>query len=319
MALSDLAVYSEFLYSTATEILRQKIEMFNAASRGTILLRNAAHLGDYSDEVMWAKVSGLVRRRNAYGSGAVAAKTLAQITDTMVKIAAGTPPVNMDPGMLRWIQKNPEEAAAITAKQLAPDMLADFLNTALGAAAVALENVGSTVVNDISGGTNAYPDFTELMETAMLFGDRSNEILAWVLHSTSMMRLYGNALANGQTLFSFGTVNVMQDGFGRVFLVTDSPSLVDSGEYRSLGLTASAIVVDQNNDYDDNFQSSNGDENILRTWQAEWSFNLGLKGYKWDKTNGGPSPSNAALLTGTNWDKYATDIKDTLGVLLRSD
>jgi hypothetical protein len=62
MALSDLAVFSEYVYSALSEVIAQQIDLFNAASRGTLILRTAAHQGDYSDEAIWAKISGLVRR-----------------------------------------------------------------------------------------------------------------------------------------------------------------------------------------------------------------------------------------------------------------
>ena len=79
MALSDLAVYSEYAYSSMTEVLRQKIDLFNTATGGVIQLRAAAHQGDYSDVAFFAKVSGLVRRRNSYGSGTVAEKKMAHL------------------------------------------------------------------------------------------------------------------------------------------------------------------------------------------------------------------------------------------------
>ena len=47
MALSDLAVFNEELYSTMTEVLAQQVDKFNAASRGVLVLlselANAAH------------------------------------------------------------------------------------------------------------------------------------------------------------------------------------------------------------------------------------------------------------------------------------
>ena len=38
----------------------------------------------------------------------------------------------------------------------------------------------------------------------------------------------------------------------------------------------------------------------------------------WDKANGSHSPTDAALFTSTNWDKYSTSIKDLAGVILKS-
>jgi hypothetical protein len=319
MALSDLSVFSEYVYSTLTEVVAQQVELFNAASNGAIILRSGAHEGDYSDIALWAKISGLVRRRNAYGSGAVAAKELEHLLDTMVKIAAGTPPVNMPPSMFTWIQRNEEEGGVVVGQQLAGDMLADMLNTAIMAYVAALTGEADVTHDYSATGT---VDLAVLNTGASKFGDRATEIRAWMLHSKVMFDIFGSALANTEALFNFGTVAVRQDGFGRPFIVTDSPSLVnatpDPDVYRTLGLVPAAIVVEANNDFDDNLETSNGDENIQRTYQAEWTYNLGIKGYSWDKATGGKSPNDAALATANNWDRYATSHKDTAGVLVLS-
>ncbi|WBF76772.1 hypothetical protein PSV3_00070 [Septimatrevirus PSV31] len=49
MALSDLAVYSEYAYSAFSETLRQQVDLFNAATGGAIMLQSAAHQADFSD------------------------------------------------------------------------------------------------------------------------------------------------------------------------------------------------------------------------------------------------------------------------------
>jgi hypothetical protein len=114
----------------------------------------------------------------------------------------------------------------------------------------------------------------------------------------------------------------MQDGFGRLMFMTDSPSLVnttpDPDTYNILGLVPGALMVEDNGDLFTNIETSNGEENIQRTMQSEFTYNVGVKGYSWDKTNGGASPAEAALGTGTNWDKVVSDNKDTAGVLITS-
>lgn len=322
MALSDLAVFSEYAYGSMTEVLGQQVELFNEASGGAIQLSASAHQGDYSDTAIFGKVANLVRRRNAYGSGAVTAVNIAHLTDTNVKVAAGTPPVNLDPGQFKWIQTNPEVAGAALGQQLAKDAMADMLNTAVGSARAAFGAVAA-VTHDISALTGGLelPKFTDLANAAAKFGDYANEIGTWVIHSNPMTRLYVNALTNAQMLFNYGTVNVVADPFGRRFVITDAPGLFVAGapnKYHTLGLVQGAITVGQNNDFTDNYQTINGDENIKRTYQAEWSFELGMKGYSWDKTNGGKSPNAAALATATNWDRYATSHKDLAGVVLIS-
>ena len=87
MALSDMAVFSEYTNSSLTEVLQQQVELFNGATQGAITLRSAAHEGDYDDFAYWAKIAGLVRRRNAYGSGTVSEVNMAQLIETMVKVS----------------------------------------------------------------------------------------------------------------------------------------------------------------------------------------------------------------------------------------
>lgn len=315
MALSDLAVFSEYAYSAATEVLMQQIELFNAASRNTIVLTTKANQGDYSDEAFWKKISGLVRRRNAYGSGAVASVTLEHLLDTSVKVAAGTPPVLMPPSQMRWIQRSPEEAGAVVGQQLAVDMLADMLNTGVIAGYTALSQTAAVNFDGTAGTMSA----SQLNSGSRLFGDQSQAIAAWIMHSTPIHDFYDNAITNSNRLFEYGTVNVVSDPFGRIFIVTDAPGLVTAGvpdNYHTLGLVGGAIVVEQNDDFDDNLETSNGDENIQRSYQAEWSYNTGIKGYAWDKTNGGKSPNDAAIAVATNWDQYASDAKSLAGVVV---
>jgi len=322
MALSDLAVYSEYAYSSMTEVLRQQIDLFNAASGGAIVLASAAHQGDFSDVAFFAKISGLVRRRNAYGSGAVSEKNLAHLVDTMVKVAAGTPPVRLDPGQFKWIQQNPEVAGAALGQQLAVDTLADMLNTGLGAFYAAHAQVAANVL-DITAATPDTLSFIALSNATALLGDQSGgAIAAWVTHSKPMFDLYANQLTNAEQLFRYGQVNVIRDPFGKLLIMTDSPSLVLAGSpnvYYNLGLKPGAITVHQNGDFTANEETKNGDENIIRTYQAEWSYELGVQGFSWDKGNGGKSPADAALFTSTNWDRYATSNKDLGGVILKTN
>lgn len=322
MALSDLAVYSEFAYSAMTETVAQEVEKFNAASAGTIILSGGAMLGDYQDSVMWKKISGLVRRRNAYGTGTPTAKKLENLVDTMVKVAAGTPPVEIDPSQFLWIQQNPELAGTILGTQLAGDMLADMLNTSIMCAYAAMV-ANSSILYNATGDTPDTLTPAAMVKAAAKLGDRSQDILGWVTHSLPYHNLVSTNITNAQNLFTYGTVAVNADVNGRPFIVTDCTALIDTtpnpDTYHVLGLTANAIVVEANNDYIANESTLNGGENISRTWQAEWSFNVGIKGHAWDKTSGGKSPTNAALATSTNWDKYVTSDKDGPGVILKVD
>lgn len=319
MALSDLVVFQEQVKDAMTEVLTQQVDLFNSASQGTITLNSSAHMGDYNERSFFAKISGLVRRRNAYGSGAVASKKLTQLLDTMVKVAAGTAPVELDEGQFRWIQTAPQVAGAAVGQQIAKDALGDMLNTGLIAAQAAFSAQAAINFDNTLESVKTLT-LAALIKGAAKFGDRSSELAAWVMHSTPMHGLYLNNVTNLEKLFEYGTVNVVRDPFGRVFIMTDSPALINATPtpdlFYVLGLTPNSITVDQNNDFDDNIQKINGSENILKTYQAEWSYNLGIKGYTWNKTAGGHSPNDAAIGVATNWPKIVTDNKDLAGVMI---
>lgn len=321
MALSDLAVFNETLWTAVTEILDQQVELFNAASNGGLVLASRPISGDYADTAFFGFVSGLVRRRDPYGSGAIAQASLRQLIETMVKVAAGTKELNMNPGQFNWIKENPEIAAATWAKQLAPQILADQLGIAIGALYAALSQVAAVIYD----ATALSPDtmtFRTLNRGAQKFGDRSDEIACWMMHSTPWFDLIDQNLQNGASLFTFGTVNVFRDMTGRPFVISDQPALVTAGSpniYHTLGLTPGAAVINTNNDYDSNVETKNGDENIRRTLQAEWSYNVGIKGFTWDKANGGHAPTTSALLTATNWDKIVTSNRDLAGIIIETN
>lgn len=309
--LSDLAVFTEYAYLAATQVVAQQVALFNEAAQGTFILRPANHAGDFSEQAFWKRLSGLVRRRNAYGTGDIPEINFAMVTDNMVKIAAGTPAVRLDPGQFKWIQQDPQTRGAAMGQQLGQDMVRDMFNTGLGGLVSSHSQVSGLTV-DKSGVGDGKLALSHFNDAQAVYGDRWRDIQAWVMHSAAMFSLFDKALTNDARLFTFADLNVMRDPFGRVFIVSDAPGLlipaVTGGspapaKVLTLGVKPGAVVVDQNGDFTDNFENKNGKENIVTTYQAEWSYNLGVRGFAWDKTNGGKSPTDAALLSGTNWDR----------------
>lgn len=327
MALSDLKVYSEYAYSAMTETLDQQIAVFNQASDGAIILRPSATQGDYSEQAFYQKIQGLVRRRNAYADGAIGQKILSMMAERSVKVAAGTPEVRIDPHWFQWIQRSPEEAGVVLGQQLAKDSMADMLNTVIGVLVSALSGVGAPVVRDITkaDSPNKVINWADMTRTAGLYGDRSQDLRVWVMHSASQTELYVNALNNAQNLFTWGGTTVTRDAQGRVMIVTDSPALVttQTGDatkvaYNNLLLKPGAATVGQENDWFANEDIKNGSENIVRTYQAQWSFSLAVDGFAWDTATGGKSPNDAALMSAANWDRVTTYVKDLPGAILKT-
>jgi len=310
-----MKVFSDFLYGAATEELAQQVELFNAASANTLVLRTKANVGDYSHDISYGLISSLMRRRNAYGTGAVGPVSIGQLDQIGVKVAGGTAPVLFEPQQFAWIQRSPHEAGVVIGAQVARGILADQVNTALKAAVAACTQAATHKVAALTA-----PGLAGAVSG--VFGDRAQDVKAWFVHSVGLNAFQQSLMSSTSfaLAFSFGGVNVYTDGFGRRFVVTDCPSLYDTTGSphvtRALGVTENGIIVEDNGDYDSVIQELTGNENIQRQFQAEYTFNLKLKGYQWDTTNGGKSPTDAAIGTQTNWDQIATSVKDTAGLLV---
>lgn len=188
-----------------------------------------------------------------------------------------------------------------------------MLNTAIKCGVSAIKGNTALVEGD---GTTAL-DFASLTKGASRFGDRSQAIGAWVMHSGALTNLQLKALGNNERLFTYENVSVLRDPQGRLFIVTDCPDLVDeSTKHNILGLTEGGLIVHNQNDFNSVIVPKTGTENITNAYQAEWSYGASVKGYTWDMTAGGANPNAGALATPTNWKKTASSDKDTAGVLV---
>ncbi|WP_336202929.1 major capsid protein [Pseudomonas guariconensis] len=146
-------------------------------------------------------------------------------------------------------------------------------------------------------------------------------LVAQVMTGAMYHKLVGQNLANAERLFQFSGVQVV-DILGKAVIITDAPALYEAGtpnKQKVLSLADGAAVVMDGSDLITNIETSNGKERIETTMQADYTFGLGLKGYTWDTANGGKSPTNAELSTGTNWDLVANSIKASAGVLTIGD
>ncbi|HEJ1056925.1 TPA: hypothetical protein SLP05_004545 [Pseudomonas putida] len=319
MALSNMKVFNEYLKLTTIETLAQDVEKFNASSAGAIRLTTQGIDGDFLQESFWAGLHGAQRRVDRYAANGNQASTpLAQKQYDSVKIAGGFGPILWEPSQLSWIQKNPEEALEVISRNLSEAIMSDQLNTAISALAAAIGNQ-PTATNDVSA--TAGVTYVAINNAHALFGDASQRLVAQVMTGAMYHKLVGQNLANAERLFQFSGVQVV-DILGKAVIITDAPALYEAGtpnKQKVLSLADGAAVVMDGSDLITNIETSNGKERIETTMQADYTFGLGLKGFTWDTANGGKSPTNAELSTGTNWDLVANSIKASAGVITIGD
>lgn len=319
MSLSQMQVFNDYIMPATIETLGQMIDKFNQASNGAIRLTTEGFTGDFLQESFFSSIHSAQRRVDRYAAQAAAAATdLTQLKHSAVKVAGGFGPIRFEPGQLTWLSKPTAEGIEVASRNFAEALLADQLNTAILAARAAIANQAA-VTNDVSA--TAGVDYAGLNNAHAKFGDRSGNIVANVMRGAIYHKLIGQNLTNAAHLFQSSNVRVV-DILGKAVIVTDAPALYVAGTPNKdyvLGLVDGAVVVSDGGDVISNIETSNGQTRIETTMQVDYTFGLSLKGYTWDEANGGKSPDNAKLGTGSNWDKVATDIKHTAGVVLIGD
>ena len=316
MSLSQMQVFNEYIMPATIETLAQMIDKFNAASNGAIRLTTTGFDGDFLQQSFFAAIHSAQRRVDRYASQASATATdLTQLQANGVKVAGGFGPIRFEPSQLTWLQKPTTEGIEVASRNFAEALLADQLNTAIAALCAAIANQGAATTNDVSA--SAGITYGAMNTAHALFGDSSQAIVADVMNGTAYHKLISQNITNAGQLFVAQNVQVV-DILGRPVIVTDAPSLYVSGtpnKLRVLGLVDGAAVVYDGGDVISNIQTNNGQTRIETTMQVDYTFGVALKGYSWDVANGGKSPTDAELATGSNWDKVATSIKHTAGVM----
>lgn len=319
MALSQMQVFNETIMPATIETLAQMIEQFNAASNGAIRLTTDGFTGDFLQESFFSSLAAAQRRVNRYGANNAAnVVDLTELKRNSVKVAGGIGPVRFEPSQMTWLERPTAQGVEVASRSFAQMMLQDQLNTAIAALVAAISNQADAV-NDVSatGGL----DYVAINGAHSKFGDMSGNLVADVMSGAAYHKLIGLNLANQAQLFQAGTVRIV-DVLGKAVVVTDAPALYEKGspdKVKVLSLADSAAIVTDGGDVISNIETSNGKERIETTLQVDYTFGLGLKGFSWDEASGGKSPTNEALATGANWDKVATSIKQTAGVVTVAD
>lgn len=321
MALTNMKVFNAQLQTATIETLAQMVDKFNAASAGALVLTTQGWEGDFRFENFFQSLHAAQRRVDRYAANSNASSTaLAQLQEIGVKVAGGFGPILWEPGQLSWVQMNPARAVEAISRNLAEAMMKDMLNTAIAAAVAAIENQGKSTVYDT--GTGRAITYRDINQAHAKFGDMSQLLVADIMDGATYHNLIDLNLANAEELFVAQSVRIV-DILGKRVVVTDAPALretpaTSTNDIKVLSLVAGGATVYDAGDLITNIETTNGKLRIETTMQADYTFGLALKGYQWDVQNGGKSPTDAELATGSNWDKVATSIKHTAGVLTLS-
>jgi hypothetical protein len=330
--LADFKIYNDEFQAGMTEVLMQNSDAFNAASANALRIVPSLHRGNFAKEAFFEEVSSLITRRDVTSTSAGASSKLEQgefimpklnrryqvdqTRDAFKKILAG---VNA------W-----GEFSVRLGEQVAKAKMVDYLNTILASLSGAVDGNSDVQFNAVTGGVSGVTNlsYKNLIKGLSKFGDASQDISAWVMHSAPFHDLLGESVGiatdrvAGATIYE-GTAGTL----GRPVIVTDSPSLILSGSgsgsggavYRTFGLTTNAGVILESESAEDIpvFDTVTGLENVVYRIQGEHAYNVRAKGYSY--TDSGANPTDANLIDDTNWAQASSDKKSTAGVVIYSN
>jgi hypothetical protein len=319
---SDMVIYQAEFQSGLVEGLNQNVALFNEGTRGAIQLVPAALKGYYGKAAFFKDVSSLITRRDITSTSSVTDLAMTQDEAISVKLNRKIGPVAQTLDAIKKAGLTEAQASFAFGQLAASRKMKDMVNTALIAVEAAIQ--GNTAMNlDITGETTKTASTSALVRTLAKFGDMAGDIVCWIGHSKPYYDILNGMISDKVT--GLADIVTIQGGIpatlGRGFVVVDAPALTDANgsatdTYNTLGLVSGAVVVTESEA--DLFATElvTGIENIARRWQAEYAYNVEVKGFKYDVGNGGANPTDGTLGTTTNWDQVAYDDKLTAGVRL---
>lgn len=310
----SLSVFNQKVVSTTTALVQEQINVFNAASNGALVLGSGQVIADFVEQISLGLIANLVTERNPYAPAGTDAllKVLAEQLTNNVNLYGKVGPFVITTGIMEKINRDAATISATIAAQAAQGVIQQYLKSAVGALAAAIGSNSKAVhtqparVNPNAGGANVLM-LMDFPLAAGKFGDAAGMINTWVMDGATWANFTAyQVIPNVEQLFNIGNINVMSDGLGRRFLVTDALSGTAGVQNSVLGLVPAAAVVTTTGL---NMEAGTrlGGENIEKLLQGEFSYNLALKGYRLkktytDKLDGKTPTKQADMLKASNWE-----------------
>lgn len=308
----SLSVFQRKLVTAVTQMIPDNLNVFNQASNGALVVGTGEVLKDTIEKMSVGLIANLVTDRNAYAPvGTPAdAKVLARMLTNSINLSAKVGPVAITKAMMNKIETNVGAVAAEVAAQATQAILLHYLKAGIGAGSTAISTNDAakyTQAARVDGvGGRVFPTLADFPLAAAKFGDQAGLIRSWFMDGVTWANFIAyQAIPSAEQVFAIGDLQVMGDGLGRRFVISDAAGAA-MGANTMLGLVPGAVAVTTNG-LDMLAQEKGGGENIERWWQGEFDFNVAVKGYRTTaafraSVEGIKSVKLADLTTAENWE-----------------
>ena len=316
----DLTIYDTLINTIATERLQSNFNLFGSVTRNAIRLVSNAFLGDFLKESFVVQPTVDFNGLAIHQDGDIVYNKITQSEVVKAKFLRYV----ADSANLRALQQvgmSMEEWSGIVAEAFADNLTKNAIDLVIGAGLTAIGEVTDLVVDN----STAVFSYNHIIDAQQTFGDRSDRIIAMVGHSGAYSEIAKTAVGQSSldTVAGVQIVNGSTATGGLPFIQYDSADLINTSGadpvYTVLFLTESAFTVEESgpaNIRTDIDFTKQGDV-VRAKHEVDWT--LGLKGYSWSGTSGSSSAviTDAALKAAANWNKIATDNKNTAGAILK--
>lgn len=305
---SDLIIYNDLAQTAYLERLQDNLDVFNAASQGTILLDNQLIEGDMRKRAFY-KIGGTLAHRNVNSTAAVTASKIAASEMIGVKSPWKYGPYETTEEAFKRRARSTEEFSMLIGQDVADAEMSFYIDAAFAALTGAINSNAAMVA---SGPTIASDGKKVLTNGMRRFGDRFERIGMFAMDSSTFFDIVDQAITN-KVYEEAGLViyGGMPGTMGKPILVSDKVPLNSI-----FGLQTGAVTITESQLPGMRSYNVDTQENLAIGFRAEGTFNVDVLGYSWKETTGGINPNLAALGSAANWTKYATSNKATAGVLI---
>jgi len=327
-------VYKDLLRAEEYRRTNERLEVFNAASGGCIVLasdpaRQAAVGGDFTETARFKPISDLVSRRdNANPGNAVNIAKLEMTGGKAVRTTCGCGPVSVTDIQARKAGKSFDMNAAMTnlGSQFADAKILKIRNNLLAAAVAAIDSADTSatgvaaadvhilnVARAKTAGARVTCTLARLNTLLNKMADAREDIKLFVIPSMIFADLIADSIGNykidsiaGQT-FARDVIAALN----RTVLVADIPALIAAQtstyytQYGILGLGVGALTATVVYDQGVEIARDILKESSMTYVREDFDVEFEIYGMKWNSAT--TNPTDAQLATAGNWDEDYND------------
>ncbi len=304
---SDMVIYNDLAQTAYLERIQEVFEVFNAASRGAIVLDSEMIEGDFRKRSFY-NIGGAIEHRDVNSTDPVTGKKIGAGEMVGVKVPFKYGPYETTEEAFKRRARSPEEFSELVGRDYADALMQGRLTYATAALKAAISaNADMSVAGEFS--VDGRIVLTRALRT---MGDRFNRVAMWMMDSGNYFDIVDNSIAEKIYEEAGLVIYGGQPGtLGKPVLVTD-----ETPANTVFGLQAGAVTITESQAPSFRSYPINDQENLALGFRAEGTFNLDLMGYGWNDGVGGANPDLSAVGAAANWTKYANSNKSTAGVLI---